>query len=253
MHLEEFSQGRSPWHRMDPRVKILGALAFALVTAVSTRPAVPAVSALLGAAALATAGLDLKEVGKRLLAVNAFILFLWFFLPFTTPGETVAGQGWLAVSREGLLLGLSITLKANAVAMATIALLGTSSIFHLVHGLVHLKVPNSLVQIFFFTYRYISVIHREYLSLRSSMRLRCFRPRTDLHTYRSYAYLLGMLFVRSFDRSERIYQAMILRGFTGTFWTLDHFEMRRTDWAALALMALCVLLLVILQTTGFRP
>jgi cobalt/nickel transport system permease protein len=116
--------------------------------------------------------------------------------------------------------------------------------------LVHLRVPQRIVQLFFFTYRYISVIHREYLSLRSSMRMRCFNPGTNFHTYRSFAYLVGMLFVRSLDRSERIYQAMVLRGFSGTFWTLDHFHMRRSDWVALATMVLCLAVQIGLQVSG---
>lgn len=240
MHLEEFATGSSLWHRIDPRVKILGVAAFAVVTAVSSHTPALGLSLLFGAGALAAARLNPRKVVIRLAAVNGFVLLLWVFLPFTTPGEDVGGWGWFTVRREGLLLALAITLKANAIVAATIALLGTSTVFDLVHGIIHLGAPQKLVQLFFFCYRYISVIHEEYLRLRISMRVRCFRPRSNLHTYRSLAYLLGMLFVRSVDRSERIYQAMILRGFTGTFWTLDHFAMRRRDWAAAVAMIVAV-------------
>ena len=142
---------------------------------------------------------------------------------------------------------MAIALKANAIAAATIVHLGTSGIFDLVHALVHLKVPRPLVGLFFFSYRYITVIHEEYSRLRASMRIRCFRPRMDWHGCRSLANLAGMLFVRSHDRSERIYQAMLLRGFSGTFWTLDHFHMHPSDWAAAAAMAMLILAMIGLQ------
>ena len=70
------------------------------------------------------------------------------------------------------------------------------------------------------------------------MKVRAFHPRTDLHTYRSYAYLVGMLLLRSYERSRRIYQAMLLRGFRGTFWTLHHFRAGRSDFVAGALLGL---------------
>ena len=244
MHLEEFAEGRSLWHKMDPRVKILGVFSFSVVTAVCGDFIVLIIAAAASLVALLLARLDMRQVVIRLAAVNGFVLFLWLFLPFTTPGEVLTSWGWLDVHREGILLSLSITLKANTIAVATITLLGTSSIFDLVHALVHLKVSNRLIQLFFFCYRYLSVIHHEYTRLRTSMRIRCFKPYMCIHCYRSFAYLVGMLFVRSNDRSERIYQAMLLRGFTGTFWTLDHFHMHRSDWIAAGVIAALVLAMI---------
>ena len=65
------------------------------------------------------------------------------------------------------------------------------------------------------TYRYLHVISQEYRRLRRSAAMRCFRPATNLHTYRTYSYLIGMTIVRSHERSQRIYNAMRMRGFTG--------------------------------------
>jgi cobalt/nickel transport system permease protein len=250
LHLEEFAEGQSPWHRMDPRVKVLGLTGLAVVTAVSDRLEVLLVALVLGLTILATAKLDLKKVGFRLMVVNFFVLFLWLFLPFTTPGETVYTLGPLGIKREGLELAIAVTMKTNAIIAATIGLIGTSTIFNLVHGLTHMYVPEKLVHLFFYCYRYITVIHEEYEALRSALRIRCFVARTDAHTYRTYAYLLGMIFVRTFERSERIYQAMELRGFTGTFYTLNHIHMHRRDWVALGCFTLCVGCLAILQWGG---
>ncbi len=111
-----------------------------------------------------------------------------------------------------------------------IALLGTSPVFNLVHTLSHMGFPNKLVHIFFFCFRYIHVIHEEYHRLVKAMKIRGFQPRSNIHTYRAYAYLVGMILVRSFDRSKRILAAMKCRGFRGKFYILHHYEMKKYDY-----------------------
>lgn len=176
------------------------------------------------------ARLKQKHVALRLLLVNSFIFFLWFFIPFTYPGsKTLFSVGTLNLSAEGVHYALIITLKSNAIIMACLALLGTSSLFSLVHALRHLYVPEKLVNLFFFCYRYLHVVHHEYNKLSNAMKIRCFQPGTNVHTYKTYAYLLGMLIIKSFERSERVYQAMLCRGFKGEFWMLEHFQLKRSD------------------------
>ena len=91
-----------------------------------------------------------------------------------------------------------------------------------------------MVHLFFFCFRYIHVIHQEYQRLTKAMKIRGFKPRTNLHTYRAYAYLVGMLLVRSFDRSRRIVAAMKCRGFNGPFYILHHYQMKRYDYVVAA-------------------
>ena len=92
-----------------------------------------------------------------------------------------------------------------------------------------MRVPAGLSHLFLFTVRYLDVLHGEYLRLRGAMKVRCFRPRMDAHTYRSLGNLLGMLLVRGYDRSERILAAMTCRGFQGRFYLLDHFRFQLRD------------------------
>jgi len=236
LHFEDFAEGGSFLHRMDPRAKVVSLAFFAGVVAIGDQP-MPLACALLFAGMLAgLANLSPAKLMQRLIVVNAFVAFLWLTLPFTTPGDPAFRLWFLTATHEGLALSLVITLKTNAIILATIALLGTSPIFSLVHALVHLHFPDKLVHLFFFCYRYISVLHREYTKLRSAMRVRCFVPKTDMHTYRSFAYLLGMLFVRSYDRSGRIYNAMLCRGFDGAYRTLHHFHFTRRDALAVTAM-----------------
>lgn len=239
MHLEEFAEGTTLLHRLDPRVKFVAATPMLVVTAVAGGLRAPLL-ALLAASALALlARLDPRKLFVRMVAVNAFVLLIWVFLPFGYPGEEVLRIGPFGASREGIIYALGITLKTNAIVLMTIAVFGTSEAFSLAHALVHLHAPRKLVYLFFFFYRYISVLHEEYSRLRRAMAARCFRPGTGLHTYRTYANLVGMLLVRSYERSERIYGAMLCRGFHGHFPIISHFHLHGRDMA----MG-CVLLLL---------
>lgn len=227
-------------HRRDPRVKLVVAGVFAVVVAVTSD-----LTALIAALALALlcvgwARLPWGALLRRMILVNGFVAALWLFLPFTHPGVPVYQLGPLSASQEGLLYATGLTLRTNAIVLATMALLGTTPVFDLVHALQHLHVPGKLAQVAFFSFRYLEVIQREHARLRNAMRIRCFRPRTNLHTYLSYAYLVGMLLVRSFERSQRVYQAMLCRGFQGSFPVYRHFELTRADLVFGALMLLAI-------------
>ncbi len=227
-----FSQGKSILHALDPRVKILVISLYSFLIAVERSPAVLLYASFLPLVLFFLSRLRIKEVAKRMLPVNGFILLLWLFLPFSFPGEQVFTLGPLAATREGIFYCLILTWKSNLIFLTTLLLLSTSPIFHLVHALHHLKLPSRLVQLFYFTYRYIPVMHREYTRLSQAAKVRGFQPGNNLHTYRSTGYLIGMLILRAYERSQRIYQAMLARGFQGTFWTLHHFRWRKADGLA---------------------
>lgn len=230
MDIEEFALGNSFVHRLDPRVKIICAVIFSTVVAVNHWILAAALAILFPMVLIVAARINVRRVLSRLAVVNTFILFLWLFLPFTFPGEVIYSLGPLEIHREGLLYALLITLKSNAIVLMVIALLGTSPVFNLVHALSHMGIPDKLVHIFFFCFRYVHVIHEEYHRLAKAMKIRSFQPRSDIHTYRAYAYLVGMILVRSFDRSKRILAAMKCRGFKGRFYILHHYEMKKFDY-----------------------
>jgi cobalt/nickel transport system permease protein len=246
MHLEEFAGGNSFFHRIDPRVKFITFVPYITAIAVMQGIKAPLVGLMVSAVMILAAGIDMRKLLNRLIVVNLPILILWIFLPFGYPGEGLFSIGPFTATSEGVLYALSITLKANSIVMATIAILGTSEIFSLAHALVHLRAPVKLVYLFFFFYRYISVIHNEYTRLKKTLTARSFRPATNMHTYRTYANLIGMLIVRSYERSQRIYKAMLCRGFKGTFPVMSHFSLKNSDIAFSAAMALITVVIVII-------
>jgi len=245
MHLEEFADGTTVLHKLDPRVKFITVGPMLVLTALAGGLIAPLYALVYSVVLALVARLDIKQLFIRLLAVNFFVLTLWVFLPFSTPGEVVLNIGQLTATREGLLYALSITLKTNAIVLATIAAFGTTGAMNLAHALVHMHAPQKLVHLFFFFYRYVSVLHEEYTRLRAAMRVRGFRPGMNTHTYRTLGNLIGMLLVRSHDRSVRIYEAMLVRGFHGHFPVVSHFHMHGYDYltgAVLSAGALGVLL-----------
>ncbi|SCA55518.1 Cobalt ABC transporter, inner membrane subunit CbiQ [Candidatus Terasakiella magnetica] len=215
--------------RLDPRARVVAACLFAC-TVVSLEGFL-ALSSALGCALflLISAKLPAKETLKKVMAMDGFIIFLLFMLPFTTPGETWFLLGPFTATWEGLYKALEITLKANAVVMTLLALVGTIDAIALGHALNRLRVPENLVHLMLFSVRYIDVLKQEYFRLRIAMKARCFKAGNNLHTYRSIGYLLGMLLVRSLERSERILEAMKCRGFQGKFYLLDEFHFQKRD------------------------
>lgn len=208
-------------HRIDPRVRIAAAVVFACVV-VALGKLAALVAALVVAAALAgLARLPARPTLTRLAAVEGFLVVVLLFLPFTVPGDPVFSFGPLAASGAGLHRAAEIVLTANAVVLAMLALVGTIEPVVLGHALARLRVPDKLVHLLLFTVRYIAVVHGEYGRLRLAMKARAFRARGRLHTWRSIGWLFGMLLVRSFERAERIRDAMKCRGFAGRYHLID--------------------------------
>lgn len=229
MIYERFSEGNSFLHSLDPRIKIAVVFPYACVIALSQKLPVSALCLCIALVLFFSARLKIGSVLKSLKVLFLFIVLLWVFLPLSMPGTKLYGFGPLVGTREGMARALSITLKSVSIVLFIVSLLATSTVFSLVHAMSHFRVPKKLVYLAFLSYRYIHVLYREYTRLRDAMRIRGFKPGTNMHTYKAYGYLIGMLLIRSYDRSERIYSAMLCRGFQGRFYLLDHFKMRNTD------------------------
>ncbi|MBN1142258.1 MAG: cobalt ECF transporter T component CbiQ [Deltaproteobacteria bacterium] len=223
----------SPFRRIDPRLRIVTAVLFSFAVALASEWA--ALGAGFGCAWLAIilCGLSPWRVLKRIAPAFGFILFLWAVLPLTVPGPALLRLGPLPLSAPGIALAGGITLKAAAILPAITLLIGTLPVATIGHALQRLRVPEKLVYLLLFCYRYIFVIEEEYRRLERAARLRSFRPGTNLHTYRTYAYLIAMLFLRAALRADQVHRAMLCRGFHGRFHTLEEIRFRATDryWA----------------------
>lgn len=230
----------SPLRALDPRALLLAAAGAALCFSCIRSLALS--WACLGLAVVLAAARRLAPVPllKQLAVANFFVLFVWLTVPLTMPGETVARLGALAWSGEGVRLALLVTLKCNAILLSFLALAGGLTLPGIGCALERLRVPEKLVFLFLFTCRYIHVIGEEWRRLQVAARLRGFAPRTDLHTYRTVGAMLGLTLINAIDRSRRIHEAMLLRGFRGTFHTVAEMKGTAAD-AAFVVIFFCLL------------
>jgi cobalt/nickel transport system permease protein len=244
---EPFAIGNSLVHRIDPRIRIVVAAVYSITLALSRK--FPALTLAVGVSFLLVvlAELSFREVTKRLIIVNTFCMFLWLVLPLTFQGAEAFNIGPLSVFRSGIIMSAQITLKTNAILLALMALIATMPFATLGVALNRLQVPDKIVHLLLMTYRYVFVIEQEYQRLIRAAKIRGFRPGTNLHTYRTYAYIIGMLLVRSAARAERVYQAMLCRGFKRKFYCLQEFNTSRREWLFMSMTGSVILLLVYLE------
>ncbi|MDR1920139.1 MAG: cobalt ECF transporter T component CbiQ [Candidatus Adiutrix sp.] len=239
---KRLARRESALKKADPRLKIIAVVVWSFLLAL-TEQIGAAMAGLAGSVILAMiSGLPAKDILKRLLTVNFFILFLWLVLPFSFsyPGEVMARLGPLEITRQGLRLTCLLTIKGNAVALGAIAFFGASSVFELTAAARRLGAPEKMTAIFVLMFRYVQVIGQECARLRLAMKARGFKPSMSMHSYRSYANLIGMILIRSLDRASRIHAAMRCRGYNGRFWLSGEFNFKKIDWALGSLMILLI-------------
>ena len=241
---------RSDWlEQFDPRMRLMTALLFALTTVALQQ--ISLLILILFAALLAAwvTGISRSVLLTRLLAMEGFMLVLLIMLPFSIQGESLFTLGALSASIEGIERAIQIVLKANAIVIMLMTMIGTLEPVVLGHALAQLKLPEKLIHLFLFTVRYISVLFDEYQRLRMAMRARAFIASSNRHTWRSFGWLIGMLLVRSLERSQRILAAMKCRGFNGKLYliTTNCWQMRDT-LVLLTLSLLCLFALLLDQT-----
>ncbi|MFH2091830.1 MAG: cobalt ECF transporter T component CbiQ [Pseudomonadota bacterium] len=247
MIAETFAFGDSAIHRMDPRLRVLSGALYSLIVALADRFLMLGTALAIAMVLTAVARLNPTAVLKRLAMVNGLVLFLWVVLPFTYKGMPWFYLGPFPATREGVMLCITITLKSNAIVLWSIVFFSTMPVAVLGHALNRFRMPVKLVALLLMTYRYIFVLESELTQLVHAARMRCFSPKTNLHTYRTYAYMVGMLLVKAADRGERVHQAMLCRGFSGKFHCLTEMSFRPCDTAWAVSLGTLIFLLAILQ------
>ncbi|PIE58229.1 MAG: cobalt ECF transporter T component CbiQ [Desulfobulbus propionicus] len=250
---ETFIEGDSVPHRLDSRTRLVFTFFFSIIIAVSQGGVTLLTGLVLSFFLVLLSRLPLLQVARRLVVINVFNVILFLVLPFTYEGSPLFNIGPLEGSREGVVFALRITMKSNAILMAFIALVTTMSIATLGHALNRLRLPDKLVYLLLIAYRYVFVLEQEYHRLVTAMRVRGFRPTSSLHTYRTYAYLFGMLLIRALARADRVYQAMLCRGFRGRFYCIKEFTFTGLDRTWLILFFLILMLLATLELINTGP
>lgn len=240
----------SPVHRLAPEVKLVAALAVVASVALTPREAVWAfaVHATVVGAIVVLSRVPVSFVATRLVAVFPFILFA-VFIPFVASGERIEVLG-VAMSREGLWASWNIFAKATLGATVSITLAATTEVPEMLRGLGILRVPSLITAIAGFMMRYLELISGELSRMRRAMTARGYDPRW-LWQARPIATSAGAMFIRSYERGERVHAAMLARGYDGTMPELNPRRATPAEWvrgAVPAAVAVAVLVVAVVMT-----
>lgn len=226
--LDRWSRGASALHRRDARAKTIAVLVFliALATAQRSFLALSACYFVILAAVVVAAGLPLGSALKRASVV----------LPFTAVFAIISLAGGEPMRAAALIA------KSYLSALAVLILVSTTPLPELLRGLERMGVPRYLLMVTQFLYRYLFVISEEAQHMRAAAQAKSgsIRVLFNRSKFGAAAGALGVLFARSYGHAEGIHQAMLARGFQGTFRTLAARAFNKAD-AAFVMAALIVL------------
>ncbi|MFC1968300.1 cobalt ECF transporter T component CbiQ [Chloroflexota bacterium] len=233
--IDQYSDLDSFIHKLDPRTKLLATLAFilAVVATPPTRWQAFACYLVLLAALILISRLQILYVLRRALVIIPFVLMIAIFIPFFKEGERAGGYNvWLwevSVTYSGLLVLWNVVIKAWLSVLSMILLTATTPLPNLLKGMAQLKLPQVLVMILSFMYRYIFILADEAMRMRRAWESRNFSTSRKRHI-RTVGSMIGTLFLRSYERGERVYAAMLARGFEGQARTLHQLSFGRGDF-----------------------
>jgi cobalt/nickel transport system permease protein len=255
---DRYQEGKSPIHQLDPRVKVVVTVLFILSNVLLPDGAWLAFLLAWGLILLTSvlAGLGLDYAIKRSFVALPFALAAVTVI-FNLPGKPLftwdLGPWQLVATDVGMVRFASIVVRTWLSVQMAILLTATTQFPDLTHALHHLRVPKLLVAIISFMYRYLFVLTDEAMRLMRAREARSARSTAGgaggsiVWRARVTGNMVGQLFLRSYERSDRVYNAMLARGYSGQFLTLNPHLMRTTDWA---IGAMAVAILILLQVIG---
>jgi cobalt/nickel transport system permease protein len=207
--------GHSVVHRTPAHVKLVLLVSFMLVVV-----ATPAQWYLVFAGYLLVlllvirlSGVPYRYLAKRMLIETPFVLFA-VLVPFIAEGPRIDVLGE-SVSQPGLVAAWALIIKGSLGVLASLTLAATTDPQDVLVGLRRLRMPDLIVQIMGFMLRYLDVVTAEMGRMTTSMKSRGSDPRSPRH-WPVLARSLGALFIRSYERGERVHLAMLARGYDGT-------------------------------------
>jgi cobalt/nickel transport system permease protein len=207
--------GHSAVHRAPAHLKLAALLVFMLTVVATPREWFPVFGVYL-ALVLAVIGVSrvpFGYIGRRMVIEVPFVLFA-LLMPFVATGPRVDVLG-LSLSEDGLLAGWGLLAKGTLGVMASLTLAATTEPRDLLAGLERLRMPSQLVQIIGFMIRYLDVVTDEMRRMKVARESRGFSA-TGLRAWPVYGRAAGALFIRSYERGERVHLAMLSRGYDGS-------------------------------------
>ncbi len=258
MHSDAFDRyhhGHSFIHDLDPRIKVVVTIAFILSNALLPDGAWVAylLAWLFVLSGSAFSGLGYGFTFRRSFIALPFTLAAITVL-FSIPGKPVTTFQFLmwdfTVTDAGLLRFVSIVIRSWLSVQMAILLVAVTEFPKIVHALNHLRVPTILTVIISFLYRYLFVLTDEVMRLLRAREARSAAGVAGKSGGRSVAWrarvaghMAGQLFLRSYERSDRVYNAMLSRGYKGELMTIHAHHFHASDWVIGLIALVCILLI----------
>jgi len=262
LHMEHFAMIDSPVHRVDVRVKVVVTLAYIIVVTAAPVGWPTVVAVLFPAALIGVSHVPPVYLLKRSALVFPFVLVAAVFMPFLS-GEhilwetTMFGQT-VHITREGLRTCAGVCVKAFLCMLTLLVLTATTRFALMLKALHSMKVPAVLVLLISFIYRYLFVLFDQTVRMKRARDARCAGRRSRAggaggpQRFRVAASMIGSLFLRTYARAERVYAAMLARGFSGEIHTMTQWRLGWRD-AVFVAIAVAYLGLLGLAWKGVRP
>jgi cobalt/nickel transport system permease protein len=212
--LDRYAYLDSPLHRWHQGYKLVGLLslifAFAFVQNVLLLPIMILITCIL----FTLSQIPVSFLIKRLRYPSWFILAVIILLPFISGETTVIRLGYLAIKEEGCWQALLISVRFFCILTVSLVLFGTAPFLSSIKAMRSMGLPKVIVDMTLLSYRYLEELGETLTTMQRAMKLRGFQPKGfNRRNLRIFAQLTGSILVRSYERSLRIYQAMILRGY----------------------------------------
>ncbi len=216
--LDKYSKLGSVIHELDPRTKIITFLLF-IIFVITTAPhdylSFAAYAAIIFIVVLLSK-VPLSYVFKRVLVIIPFVLLVALFLPFANKGP------------EGWTIFWNVIIKSFLAVLATIMLSSTTRFHILLKGFELLKFPKIMIMMLAFMYRYVFILVDEAHRMERARDSRYFGGEY-LRQIKIVCNIIGLLFIRAYERGERVYQSMSARGFDGNIITMNELKYTKSD------------------------
>lgn len=216
---------------------------FACVKSLTLLPVILLITAIL----LGLSRVPVRFVLQRLQIPALFIIIMALILLFFTRGQAIAQLGPLMITREGAVSALLMTGRFVSILTLIIILFSTSTFLEVLAVMQSLCIPDILLDMLMFTHRYLYELAAMFQQMNTAMVLRGFTGQR-IKAVSTYSYLAGTIFIRSYEQSQRIYQAMVMRGYGQLPVKRPFPEAEREDYV---LSALCVIVALALGSTQF--
>ena len=250
MHIEldRYARLKSPVHCWDPRFKIvsLSALifAFSFIKQLALLPVILAIAIIV----LLLSRLPIPYILKRLKYIALFMLPMVVLLSATSGGEVLFSIKFVPVYVQGLRMSLLVLARTFAILIVFFVMLETTPFNRTITALYDLKMPEKLVSILFFTYRYIYVYLEQLRKMKIALKVRGYSNAMTWHSLKTNGGIVASLLLRSFEQAERVCAAMTLRGYTGRLAIGGQY---RVDWSDYAKTLAAALVVIILLTVAY--